>query len=138
MISDNFNEKMEQLEQLGQRKRLLAYQASLMQADNYPIYRRGKATKIVVKFIRIKTGYVVESGNTHHIVGTLHTDWLPHTHDCWEPYDYESTTNSKTPDQLVLFETTNINSTTTITKVPNGYVMTSHSGHQVLIPTNSI
>ena len=43
----------------------------------------------------------------------------------------------KTPDQLELFESLTIKigrlKDSTITKVPNGYVMTSHSGHQLFI-----
>ena len=47
-------------------------------------------------------------------------------------------TPTKLPHELELFETCTLVSKSTLTRVPNGYVMTSTSGHQVLIPSNSI
>ena len=107
--------------------------------STFPIYRRGKVTKIVIKFVSLKTGYVVDSGTTYHKVGSLYADWNAYTHDCWEPYDYyEASQPLKLPHELELFETCTLASNSTLTRVPNGYVMTSTSGHQVLIPSNSI
>lgn len=126
MISDDPKERMAQL-------------SLRVSSSNYnPVYRKSKSTGAIIKFVAPKEGYVVDPGRSHHTVGSLRTDWNSYNHDCWEPYEFTATTSPKTPDQLVLFETTDINPTTAITKVPNGYVMTSHSGHQVLIPTNSI
>lgn len=107
--------------------------------STFPIYRKGKISKVVVKFIGLKEGYVVDSGNTTHIVGSLHTDWCPYTDVCWVPYDYHKASQPlKLPHELELFETCTLASNSTLTLVPNGYVMTSTSGHQVLIPSNSI
>lgn len=107
--------------------------------DSFPLYRKGKDSGAIIKFIDDEVGYVVASGSSRYPVGSLHTDWNPYYKDCWEHYDYvEPGTSAKTPDQLELFETISLNSSTSITKVPNGYVMTSHSGHQILIPSNLI
>ena len=105
--------------------------------DVFPLYRKGTQSGVVVKFIAPKSGYVVKPGSTTYKIGTLHTDWSSYNEYCWEHYNYESTV-PKSPDKLELFETTSLNSSTNITKVPNGYVMTSHSGHQILIPSNFI
>lgn len=101
----------------------------------YPIYRKGRKSGVIVKFIGIKEGYVMDQGSSGNKVGSLHKDWNPYNHPCWEPYTYTGSdiTPCKTPDTLELFETTQLNQTATITKVPNGYVMTSHSGHQLFI-----
>lgn len=93
---------------------------------------------MIVKFIDRKEGYVITPGTTNHKIDSLHTDWIAYYEDCWEPYNcVDSTTPTKTPDQLELFESTIIKTNTLtdtiITKVPNGYVMTSHSGHQLFI-----
>lgn len=113
--------------------------------STYPLYRKSKRTGTVVKFVDKNKGYVVEPGDARYNIGSLHDDWQPHTANCWEPYDYvdsgdsttTTTTKPKTPDQLELFESTIIKINTlkdsTITKVPNGYVMTSSSGHQLFI-----
>lgn len=91
---------------------------------------------MVVKFVDRKEGYVIHPGTSNNELGSFHTDWRAYYEDCWEPYEYTGST--KTPDQLELFESTTISSSATITKVPNGYVMTSRSGHQILIPSNLI
>lgn len=106
--------------------------------STFPIYRKGKKkSEVVVKFIGIKEGYVIDSGETTYRVGSLHTDWNPYTDDCWEPYDYEDSSNTEeiTPETMELFFTLRLSgaSTSTLTKVPNGYVMTSSSGHQLFI-----
>ena len=96
---------------------------------------------MIVKFIGSKAGYVIDPGTSGNEIGSLHTDWRSYDEDCWEPYNYEATTTTttttKTPDQLELFETTSIKinslKDTSITRVPNGYVMTSSSGHQLFI-----
>lgn len=111
--------------------------------STFPIYRKGKISKVVVRFIGLKEGYVVDAGNTTYKVGSLHADWNPYINDCWAPYDYESlpqATEEITPETMDLFATIRLAgiSSSTLTKVPNGYVMTSTSGHQVLIPSNSI
>ena len=91
---------------------------------------------MIVKFIASKAGYVIDPGTSGNEIGSLHTDWRSYNEDCWEPYDYEATTvATRTPDQLELFETIRLTgiSSSTLTKVPNGYVMTSSSGHQLFI-----
>lgn len=107
-----------------------------------PVYRKSKTGGAVVKFVARNEGYVIDPGTTSHKVGSFHTDWVPYYDDaCWDPsYTYvePGAAFPKTPDQLDLFETTTISSSAIITKVPNGYVMTSNSGHQLLIPSNSI
>lgn len=113
-------------------------------SGTYPIYRKSKSSGTVVKFVAKNKGYVMKPGDAMYNIGSLHDDWQPHTANCWEPYDYvdsgdstTTTTKPKTPDQLELFETTSIKISslkdTSITRVPNGYVMTSSSGHQLFI-----
>ena len=103
--------------------------------ETFPIYRKGSVSETVVKFIGIKEGYVIDAGKTTYTVGSLHADWRPCTDVCWVPYDYHKAFQ---PHELELFETYTLASNSTLTRVPNGYVMTSTSGHQVLIPSNSI
>lgn len=93
---------------------------------------------MIVKFIGSKAGYVIDPGTSGNETGSLHTDWRHYNEDCWKPYDYEATTTTtptRTPDPLELFETIRLTgiSSSTLTKVPNGYVMTSSSGHQLFI-----
>lgn len=115
--------------------------------STYPIYRKSKSSGMIVKFIGSKVGYVIYPGTSGNETGSLHTDWRAYNEDCWKPYDYvnsgaittatKTTDKPKTPDQLELFESTIIKINTledsTITRVPNGYVMTSSSGHQLFI-----
>lgn len=104
-----------------------------------PKYLKNRESGVIVNFTGAKEGYVIEQGNSSHKVGSLHKDWIPYDHPSWEPYYYEDSeiTSCKTPDQLELFESLTIQigrlKDSTITKVPNGYVMTSHSGHQLFI-----
>ena len=110
--------------------------------STFPMYRKGKVSKVVVKFIGLKEGYVVDAGSATYKVGSLHADWNPYTSDCWEPYDYENSpqaTKEITPETMELFFTLRLSgaSSSTLTKVPNGYVMTSHSGHQIFIKENT-
>ena len=59
----------------------------------------------------------------------------------WKASDltvFSTPTPAKLLHELDLFETCTLASNSTLTRVPNGYVMTSTSGHQVLIPSNSI
>ena len=104
----------------------------------FPIYRKGKESGIVIKFMDLKEGYVLKQGTSSYQVGSFHSDWNPYTHECWEPYDYESNPiliKEITPENMELFTTIRLEgiSSSTLTKVPNGYVMTSSSGHQVFI-----
>ena len=46
---------------------------------------------------------------------------------------FEESVKSLAPFQTVSMD----NSTSTLTKVPDGYVMTSHSGHQIFIKENT-
>ena len=106
--------------------------------STFPIYRRGRKSGIVIKFISEKEGYVIKQGTSSYQVDSFHDDWNPYTHECWEPYDYESsqqTTEEITPETMELFFTLKLSgaSSSTLTKVPNGYVMTSSSGHQLFI-----
>ena len=106
-------------------------------SGTYPIYRIATDNSgTVVKFIDRDKGYIVDPGTSDYEIGSLHDNWQPHTADCWSHYDYaDSTTTTKTPDHLELFETIRLTgiSSSTLTKVPNGYVMTSSSGHQLFI-----
>ena len=109
-----------------------------MSGTFFPVYRISKGSGVIVKFIDSKVGYVIDPGTSGNEIGSLHTDWKSYNEDCWKPYDYKATTTpTKTPDQLELFETTSIKISslkdTSITRVPNGYVMTSSSGHQLFI-----
>ena len=106
----------------------------------FPVYRIARHNKVIVKFIDNNTGYVLDPGNSNYKGGNLHTDWAHYNDPCWAPYDYEATTTTtttttRTIDQLELFETVRLTgiSLSTLTKVPNGYVMTSSSGHQLFI-----
>lgn len=102
----------------------------------FPVYRIAKHNKVIVKFIDHDTGYVLDPGTSNYKGGSLHTGWAHYNESCWAPYDYaDSDTSTRTPDQLELFETIRLTgiSSSTLTKVPNGYVMTSSSGHQLFI-----
>lgn len=102
----------------------------------FPVYRIARHNKVIVKFIDHNTGYVLDPGNSNYKVGSLHTDWAHYNESCWSPYDYAGpSVPTRTPDQLELFETIRLTgiSLSTLTKVPNGYVMTSSSGHQLFI-----
>lgn len=103
----------------------------------YPIYKISTDnSKVVVKFVDRNKGYIIDPGTSDYEIGSLHNDWQPHTADYWSPYNYaEQSVATRTPDQLELFETIRLTgiSLSTLTKVPNGYVMTSHSGHQLFI-----
>lgn len=106
----------------------------------YPKYRRSTHSKCVVEFIGPKEGYVVHAGTSNYKIGSLHTDWNHYNdNNCWEPYDYESTIQKINPENMDLFATIGLSgiSSSTLTKVPNGYVMTSHSGHQIFIKGNT-
>ena len=106
----------------------------------FPVYRKGKISKTIVKFISPKEGYIVSAGSTDkYKAGYLHKDWNHYNDSCWEPCEYDQTIKEIVPENMDLFTTILLEGITasTLTKVPNGYVMTSHSGHQIFIKENT-
>lgn len=109
-------------------------------STKFPIYKKSKPNSLIVKFVSPTSGYVIDPGTTRRSTGSYITDWV-HCDDSetWETYNYleEGTDNYSFIQELNIFEshTIPINrlKEATITKVPNGYVMTSHSGHQLFI-----
>ena len=108
--------------------------------NKFPIYKKSKTSSLIVKFVAPTSGYVIDPGKTSYSPGTYMTAWV-HCDDssAWESYEYlEKDTNSYSAIQeLNIFESYTIPISrlkdAAITKVPNGYVMTSHSGHQLFI-----
>lgn len=100
---------------------------------------KSRSSGVVVRFDSMNTGEVVDKGKSNYIVG--YTDrWNSFTDSStWEDYTEEWIRLSRTiyaekVRDLDLFQSINIlGSSHTLTRVPNGYVMTSHSGHQLFI-----
>ena len=108
--------------------------------STFPIYKQSKITGAIIRFIGLTKGMVVESGISSNPLGYKSDDWYPYTdEDTWKDCSEEWLSNNiKTckgsEESLTLFQTLSMaNSSSTLTKVPNGYVMTSHSGHQIFI-----
>ena len=113
-------------------------------SNKFPIYKKSKSSSLIVKFIAPTSGYVVDPGTTSHSPGTYITTWVSYSNSAiWESYEYlEKDTNSYSAIQeLNIFESYTIPISrlkdAAITKVPNGYVMPSHSGHQLFIKENT-
>ena len=109
-------------------------------SNKFPIYKKSKTSSVIVKFVAPTNGYVIDSGTTSYSPGTYITTWVNYDDSAiWESYEYlEKDTNSYSAIQeLNIFESytipINTHEEATITKVPNGYVMTSYSGHQLFI-----
>lgn len=113
----------------------------------FPIYKQSRKTGAVIQFVGLTEGEVVESGTSSDSIGYKSNDWYPYTNEDkwkdWTPVWLRN--NIKTckdrVESLDLFESLTLSNglykESTITKVPNGYVMTSHSGHQIFIKENT-
>lgn len=108
--------------------------------DKFPIYKKSKTSSLIVKFVAPTSGYVIDPGTTSRSTGTYITTWVHYEDSAtWETYNYleEGTDNYSAIQELNIFESYVIPISrlkeASITKVPNGYVMTSHSGHQLFI-----
>ena len=112
--------------------------------STFPIYKQSRRSDMIVKFEGTTRGVVMETGSSSYSVGDKRDTFVPHTdQSVWEnvPYTWlESRVKIYTESigSLTFFQTLPMeNSSSTLTKVPNGYVMTSHSGHQIFIKENT-
>ena len=113
--------------------------------STYPKYMKSKASGLIVKFINITKGEVIDPGYAdRYTIGEIKNTFLPHTdQSIWENVSHTWLENSvkaytESIESLTLFQTIPMeNSSSTLTKVPNGYVMTSNSGHQIFIKENT-
>ena len=115
--------------------------------STYPIYKQSRRSNMIVKFEGTTRGVVMETGSSSYSVGHKSDTWYPYTDktvwkDCsaeWLKYNIKSFKESV--ESLELFESLTLSNDfykeSTVTKVPNGYVMTSHSGHQIFIKENT-
>ena len=113
-------------------------------STKFPIYKKFAPNSLIVKFVGPTSGYVIDPGKTSHSPGTYITTWVHYEDSAtWETYNYleEGTDNYSAIQELNIFESYVIPISrlkgASITKVPNGYVMTSHSGHQLFIKENT-
>lgn len=100
---------------------------------------KSRTSGVVVRFDSMDTGEVVDKGKSNYEIGYT-TRWNSLTDiSTWEDCTEEVIRLSRAKytekiKDLDLFQSTNIlGSSHTLTRVPNGYVMTSHSGHQLFI-----
>ena len=115
--------------------------------STFPIYKQSRRSNIIVKFEGTTRGVVMETGSSSYSVGEKKDSWYPYTDktvwkDCSAERLRDNTESLKgSPETLDLFESLTLSNgfykESTITKVPNGYVMTSHSGHQLFIKENT-
>lgn len=115
--------------------------------STYPIYKQSKISDLIVQFVGPTEGVVMETGSSTYSLGFKSDDWYPYTdEDFWKDCSAEWLRNNiKTckgsVESLDLFESLTLSNglykESIITKVPNGYVMTSHSGHQIFIKENT-
>ena len=115
--------------------------------DTYPIYKESRRSNMIVKFEGTTRGVVMETGSSSYSVGDKRDTWYPYTDktvwkDCSAERLRDNTESLKgNSETLDLFESLTLSNgfykESTITKVPNGYVMTSHSGHQIFIKENT-
>ena len=111
----------------------------------FPVYKQSKSTGTIVKFVGIEEGVVMEPGpSSSHSVGEKSDGWRPYTNkDTWKDCSAEWLRNNiksikESVESLTLFQTISMNaSSSTLTKVPGGYIITSHSGHQLFIKENT-
>ena len=111
--------------------------------STFPIYKQSKRTDMIVKFEDTTRGVVMETGSSSYSVGHKSDTWFPYTDktvwkDCSAERLRDNTESLKeSVESLDLFESLTLSNgfykEATITKIPNGYVMTSHSGHQIFI-----
>ena len=113
--------------------------------STFPIYKQSKTSGVIVKFVSQTMGEVVDPGHSRYSRGHTTNGWASCTNndvwkDCSGEYLKENVKSFKQSiESLALFQTINILGTpsSTLTKVPNGYVITSHSGHQLFIKENT-
>lgn len=115
--------------------------------STYPIYKQSRMSNMIVKFEGTTRGVVMETGSSSYSVGDKRDTWYPYTDktvwkDCSAERLRDNTESLKgSPETLDLFDSLTLSNgfykESTITKVPNGYVMTSHSGHQIFIKENT-
>ena len=117
--------------------------------STYPIYKQSRRSNMIVKFEGTTRGVVMETGSSSYSVGHERDTWYPYTDktvwkDCSAERLRDNTESLKSsPETLDLFDSLPLSNgfcfykESTITKVPNGYVMTSHSGHQIFIKENT-
>lgn len=115
--------------------------------DTYPIYKQSIRSNMIVKFGGTTQGVVMETGSSSSSVGLKSDTWYPYTDktvwkDCSAEWLRDNTESLKgNSETLDLFESLTLSNgfykESTVTKVPNGYVMTSHSGHQIFIKENT-
>ena len=105
--------------------------------STFPIYKQSKTSGVIVKFVSQTMGEVVDSGHSRYSRGHTTDSWASCTNnDVWKDCSEENVKSFKQSiESLALFQTINILGTpsSTLTKVQDGYVMTSHSGHQIFI-----
>ena len=115
--------------------------------STFPIYKQSRRSDMIVKFEGTTRGVVMETGSSSYSVGDKSDIWYPYTDKTiWKDCSAEWLRNNEkafkdSVESLELFESLTLSSgfykESTITKVPNGYVMTSHSGHQIFIKENT-
>lgn len=115
--------------------------------STFPIYKQSRRSNMIVKFEGTTRGVVMETGSSSYSVGHKSDTWYPYTDKTiWKDCSAERLRDNETAfkdsvESLELFESLTLSSgfykESTITKVPNGYVMTSHSGHQIFIKENT-
>ena len=106
---------------------------------NFPKFMKSRTSNVIVRFDSMDLGEVVDKGESNYGVG-YKSRWNSITDiTTWEDYTEEWIRLSRIKHEeniknLDLFQSTNIiGSSHTLTRVPNGYVLTSHSGHQLFI-----
>ena len=115
--------------------------------STFPIYKQSRRSNMIVKFEGTTRGVVMETGSSSYLVGHKSDTWYSYTDNTvWKECSAEWLRNNVkafkgSPETLDLFESLTLSNgfykDATITKVPNGYVMTSHSGHQIFIKENT-
>lgn len=108
--------------------------------STFPIYKQSIRSDMIVKFEGTTRGVVMETGSSSNSVGDKSDTWYPYTDktiwkDCSAEWLKDNIKSFKeSVESLTLFQTISMNaSSSTLTKVPGGYVITSHSGHQLFI-----
>ena len=117
----------------------------MRQMITYPKYMKSKVSGLIVKFIDTTKGEVIDPGyGDRYDIGEIISTFVPHTdQSIWENVSHTWLENrvkmyTESIGSLTFFQTLPMeNSSSTLTKVPNGYVMTSHSGHQLFIKENT-
>lgn len=115
--------------------------------STFPIYKQSKKSGMIVQFVGTSRCVVMETGSTSYSVGDKSDSRYPYTDksvwkDCTAEWLRNNVKTCKgSVESLDLFESLTLSNEfykeSIITKVPNGYVMTSHSGHQIFIKENT-